>query len=195
MGPGEAQRWRVINAQATGNSFAYVRTNVPKLEIYQIAFDGLTPQRRIRVDQGNDDEPWLSPAALAPGSRTEFVVRMPPDAKDSSLSIPVIREVREALGLTGAIASGIKIEVAGRPMSPAWPDDDVLPGSGLEPIAEVPRFRREIMFWPQFRLDGQAYDGEVKHSIPHGAREEWTIHNDTGGVHAFHIHVNPFFVS
>ena len=195
MRPGEVQRWRIINAQAIGNSFAYLRTHVRELEIYQIAFDGLTLHRRIRVDQGNDDEPWLKSAALAPGNRTDFIVRIRPDAKDSSFSIPVIREVREALGLSGAIASEIKIEVAGKPLSSPWSDDDVLPGPGLEPIAEVSPFRREIMFSPQFRFDGQAYDGEVKHSIPLGATEEWTIHNSTGGVHAFHIHVNPFFVT
>ena len=195
MRPGEVQRWRVINAQAVGNSFAYLRTNVPELEIYQIAFDGLTLHRRIRVDQGNDDEPWLNPAALAPGNRIDFIVRVPPDAKDSSFSVPVIREVREALGLSGAIASEIKIEVAGRPLHSAWSDDDALPGPGLEPIAEAPRFRREIVFSPRFRIDGQAYDREVKHSIPLGAREEWTVYNDTGGVHAFHIHVNPFYIT
>lgn len=193
--PGEVQRWRIINAQAIGNSFAYLRTNVPGLEIYQIAFDGLTLHRRIKIDQGNDDEPWLNPAALAPGNRTDFIVRVPPDAKDSIFSIPVIREVREALGLSGAIASEIKIEIAGKPVNSAWSDDDTLPGPGLEPFAEAPRPRREIMFSPLFRIDGQAYDGKVKHNIPLGAKEEWTIYNDTGGVHAFHIHVNPIFIT
>lgn len=195
MRPGEVQRWRVINAQAIGNSFAYLRTSVTGLEIYQIAFDGLTLHRRNRVDQGNDDEPWLNPAALAPGNRTDFIVRVPRDSKGGSFSSPVIREVREALGLSGAIASEFKIEVAGKPVNSAWSDDDALPGPGLKPIAEVSRFRREITFSPQFRIDGQAYDGEVKHSIPLGTKEEWTIYNNTGGVHAFHIHVNPFFVT
>ena len=195
MRPGEVQRWRVINAQAIGNSFAYLRTNVPGLEIYQIAFDGLTLRRRVRVDQGNDDEPWLNPAALAPGNRTDFVVRVPPDAKNGTFSIPVIREIREALGLSGAVASEIKVEIAGTPVNSAWSDDDTLPGPGLEPIAEVPRSRREITFSPQFGIDGRTYDGDVKHSIPLGAKEEWTIYNDTGGVHAFHIHVNPFFIT
>ncbi len=195
MRPGEVQRWRIINAQAIGNSFAYLRTNVPGLEIYQIAFDGLTLHRRIKVDQGNDDEPWLNPAALAPGNRTDFIVRVPPGANDSLISIPVIRELREALGLSGAVASEIKIEIAGKPVNSAWSDDDTLPGPGLEPFAEVPLSRREIVFSPQFRIDGKAYDGDVKHSIPLGAKEEWTIYNNTGGVHAFHIHVNPFFVT
>ncbi len=195
MRPGEVQRWRIINAQAAGNSFAYIQSNVPGLEIYQIAFDGLTLHRRIKVDQGNDDEPWLNPAALAPGNRTDFIVRVPPDAKESSFSIPVIREVREALGLSGAIASEIKIDISGRPLNSAWSDDDTLPGPGLEPFDDVPRSRRKIMFSPQFRIDGQAYDGRVKHSVPLGAKEEWTVYNNTGGVHAFHIHVNPFFVT
>lgn len=155
----------------------------------------MTLHRRIGVDQGNADEPWLNPAALAPGNRTDFSVRIPPDAKDNPFSIPVVREVREALGLNGAIASEIKIELAGKPENSAWSDVEALSGSGLEPIAEVSRCRREFILPPQFRSDGQAYDGDVKHSIPLRTKEEWTIHNNTGGVHAFHIHVNPFFVA
>ena len=28
-----------------------------------------------------------------------------------------------------------------------------------------------------------------------GTEEAWTIANRTGGVHVFHIHVNPFFIT
>ena len=195
MRPGEVQRWRVINAQAIGNSFAYLRTNVPGLEIYQIAFDGLTLRRRVWVDQVNDNEPWLNPAALAPGNRTDFIMRVPPDAKESAFSIPVVREVREALGLSGAIVCEIEIEIAGKPVNSAWSNDDTLPGPGLYPFNRTPRSRRKIIFSPRFQIDGQAYDGEIKHRVPLGAEEEWKIENNTGGIHTFHIHVNPFFVT
>ena len=165
------------------------------MEIYQIAFDGLTLPRRIKVDQGNDDEPWLNPAALAPGNRTDFIVHAPTDFRGRSFSIPVIRQVREALGLSGAVASEIKVEIAGEPVNSVWSDDNALSGPGLDQFNEVPQSRREITFSPQFRIDGQAYDGQVKLRIPLGAKEEWTIYNNTGGIHAFHIHVNPFFVT
>ena len=139
---------------------------MPGLEIYQIAFDGLTLRRRVKVDQGNDDEPWLNPTALAPGNRTDFIVRVPPDVTGSLFPIPVVREVREALGLSGAVASEIKIEIAGSPVNSAWSNDDALPGPGLDPFNKVPRSGRTITFSPRFRIDGQAYDGEVKHRVP-----------------------------
>ena len=45
-----------------------------------IAFDGLTLPRRVRVDTHDGRNPWQTPAALAPGNRTDFIVRIPPDA-------------------------------------------------------------------------------------------------------------------
>ena len=194
MRPGSVQRWRVINAQAAGNSYAYIRTNVPGLEIYQIAFDGLTLERRVAVDQDNDDEPWSNPAALAPGNRTDFIVRVPRDAEEQTFSLPVIRSVKELLELSGAISNNLQIDISGAPIDALWSDDPTLPGPGLVPIAR-PDKKRQVTFSAQFSVDGEKYTGEVKHRIPLGAEEEWTIHNDTGGVHAFHIHVNPFFVT
>ncbi|MEM1149494.1 MAG: hypothetical protein AAGI03_02915 [Pseudomonadota bacterium] len=50
-------RRRIINAKAAGNSFASFATNLPDLEIFQIAFDGLTLPRRIPIDPPDNSEP------------------------------------------------------------------------------------------------------------------------------------------
>ena len=195
MRPGSVHRWRIINAQAAGNSFAYLRTNVSDLEIHQIAFDGLTLPRRVPVDQDNDSEPWLNPAALAPGNRTDFIVRVPPDAAAQRLSFSVVRGLKEFLELSGAVSSDLEIEIAGTAVVAPWSTSDWLPGAGLRPITGQPSNRRALTFSSNFAVDGEKFSGEVKHRVPLGADEEWTIYNDTGGVHAFHIHVNPFFVT
>lgn len=67
--PGQVQLWRIINAKSSGQgggSFARLSTNAPTLEMYQIAFDGITLSRRITIDQFDSDEPWLNPTAMAP---------------------------------------------------------------------------------------------------------------------------------
>ncbi|MCH2076565.1 MAG: multicopper oxidase domain-containing protein [Rhodobacteraceae bacterium] len=69
MRPGEVQRWRIINAQASGvggGDFARLSTNVPDLEMYQIAFDGLTLPRRFPIDQFDGDELWLESGGDGP---------------------------------------------------------------------------------------------------------------------------------
>ena len=78
--PGTVERWRIINANAFSNSFVHLAVDNPSIELWQIAFDGLTLPKRVKVDPDNNQEPWLNPAALAPGNRTDFMVRVPKDA-------------------------------------------------------------------------------------------------------------------
>ncbi|MEM8539641.1 MAG: multicopper oxidase domain-containing protein [Pseudomonadota bacterium] len=194
--PGEVQRWRIINAQAVGNSFAYLRTNVPELEVYQIAFDGLTLPRRIEIDQFSSDEPWLNPAALAPGNRTDLLVRVPENAKSGSLALTVRRGLSDLFELAGTTnAVELKINIEGEPIQSAWSDDDMLPGPGLREFGDTPLQKREVDFTPRFTVDRQPYDGQVNHTLQLGNEEQWTVLNSTTAVHAFHIHVNPFFVT
>lgn len=194
--PGEVQRGRVINAKSVVASFAYLRTGIPELELHLIAFDGLTLDRRVQVETDFDEEPWLNPAALAPGNRADFMVRVPTDIHDTKSSAGRMATLADALGIGPSTnAANINIEIGNQPVHHLWSDDDALPGSGLAPFDESPLPHRAIRFSPQFGIDGASFDGAIKHSMSLGTAEEWTIENATGGVHVFHIHVNPFFVT
>lgn len=197
--PGEVQRWRIINAKAAGNDFTYFRTDIPDLEFYQIAFDGLTLPRRIKIDQYNAEAPWLNPAGLAPGNRTDFMVRVPEDAKKRSFAIGIKQTMKDLINLDGIAsetnATKLNVEIKGEAVKHAWSDDDTLPGCGLKPFDDTPLPTREIQFTRRNTIDGEAFTGEVKQTIKLGSEEEWTITNHSGAVHAFHIHVNPLFIT
>lgn len=196
MRPGAVERWRIINAQAAGNAFAYLRTDLRDLEFYQIAFDGLTLPQRIEIDQFSADEPWLNPAALAPGNRMDLMVRVPLDAKPGKLNLGIQRGIADLLNVNGATNSvQIGVDIEGEPTDSLWSDDAALPGSGLVPFGSETLSPRELDFTPRFTIEGEAFDGEVKHTMKLGDAEQWTVLNRTGGVHAFHIHVNPFFIT
>ena len=197
--PGSVQRWRIINAKATGNDFSYFRTDIPDLEMYQIAFDGLTLPRRVKIDQYNAEEPWLNPAALAPGNRTDLMVRVPKDAKPRSFTVGIKQAMQDLINLDGIAAETnavkLDIEISGDTVDHLWSDDNTLPGCGLVPFDDSKLATREIRFTRGNTIDGEAFTGETKQTIKLGTAEEWTITNQTQAVHAFHIHVNPLFIT
>ncbi len=197
--PGEVQRWRIINAQVSGQgggSFARLSTNVPDLEMYQIAYDGLTLPKRIKVDQYDREEPWINPAALAPGNRMDVMVRVPKEAKARNVVVDVAARLADRLDFgssTNRIA--LELEISGAPVDHIWSDDPTLPAPEIKPFDETPLPRRVIDYQGAFRLDDEQFSGETKQVIRLGAEEEWEIQNSTSAVHAHHIHVNPFLVT
>jgi FtsP/CotA-like multicopper oxidase with cupredoxin domain len=199
MAPGEVQRWRIINAQASGQgggAFARLTTNVPDLEMYQIAFDGLTLPKRLKIDQYDKDEPWENPASMAPGNRMDLMVHLPEDASERSRVVDLAASLSDNLSftsLTNRIA--LDIEIVGDPVDHLWSDDDALPAPAFAEFGEEELPKRVINFQGGFQLDGEQYSGAVKHTIKLDAVEEWTIENSTAAVHAHHIHVNPFLIT
>lgn len=197
--PGEVQRWRIINAQASGvggGSFARLTTNVPDLEMYQIAFDGLTLPHRFAIDQYDRDEPWENPAALAPGNRMDLMVRVPADADERGFIVDLGASIADGLAFTSTVERIVlNIEIAGDPVDHLWSDDPALPAAQFEDLDDTPLPQRVINFQGGFQIDGEQYSGETKHVMTLGTAEEWTIENNTNAVHAHHIHVNPFLIT
>lgn len=197
--PGAVQRWRIINAQASGQgggTFARLATNVPDLEMYQIAFDGLTLPRRVRIDQYDREEPWHNPAALAPGNRMDLMVRVPVEATPRNVIVDVGAAIADGLDFSSATDRiSLKIAIAGDPITALWSDDPSLPGTPFADFDDTVLPRRTITFQGGFRVDNEQFTGEVKHVMTRGTAEEWTIENNTSAVHAHHIHVNPFLVT
>ena len=217
MRPGEVRRWRVINAAPRADTFISLNlANVDggeALEVYQIAYDGITYDRRIKVDTTNNGAPWENPAALAPGNRTDFMVRVPKTAAQGELQLValqlpnVMTQGAQAEGTPQASdAMQLNIRIEGEPVDAEWSDDPNLPGGGplVTPIdpGDVSRDRKVEFFLKfgkdidtEFLIDGEEFDGEVKQSMKLGTTERWHVTNRNTFTHPFHIHVNPFFVT
>ncbi|WP_337660284.1 multicopper oxidase family protein [Anderseniella sp. Alg231-50] len=201
--PGSVQRWRIINGSLFANSFVSLAVDVPTVELWQIAFDGLTLPRRIKIDPSNDEEPWNNPAALAPGNRTDLMIYIPRDAPSQSVRLSAAPADAKFLHTDGASLAAaspaeIRIEIEGDPVDNEWSTDDLLPGSGLEPIQADDLPKRVVTFErisEGLAIDGELYSGQVRQKMALGTSEEWRIQNTTSGTHPFHIHVNPFFVT
>ena len=220
MRPGEVRRWRVINAAPRADTFVSLNFTGANggdgLEVYQIAYDGITYNKRIEIDPTNNGAPWENPAALAPGNRTDFMVRVPVDAAEGELQLVASQLpdlMASAMMGTEAVMSTpqpsnameLKIRIEGDPMDAEWSDDDTLPGGGplVDPIdPETIVGEREIEFFLEFKedpvrfmIDNEEFDGEVKQTMKLGTAERWHVTNRNTFTHPFHIHVNPFFVT
>jgi FtsP/CotA-like multicopper oxidase with cupredoxin domain len=197
--PGEVQRWRIINAQASGTgggAFARISTNVPDLEMYQIAYDGLTLSKRVEIDQSDKNEPWLNPASMAPGNRMDVMVRVPIDASEQNMFMDMASKISDLLAVTSNTNRiGINIEISGDPVTHDWSDDPVLPANRFVDFTDEPLPKRTINFAGGFALDGAPFTGDITQTMKLGTAEEWTIENGTSAVHAHHIHVNPFLIT
>lgn len=221
MRPGEVQRWRIINAQTQGDIFSFLNTDDPGLEMHQIAYDGLTLSKRILIDQNGAEEPWLNPAALSAGNRTDVMIRISEDAEASQITLGLTQQNQgnnngggQGGGMGGGMGMGgggmgggmgmggrgnnntqIVINISGNPVNHVWSDDETLPGAGMVPFDNKPLAKRDINFTGRNSIDGDRYNGEMKQTMKLNTAEEWTVRNNTNGVHAFHIHVNAFFIT
>lgn len=210
---GAVRRWRFINAAPRADTFVDLNiTNpdgAPALELYQIAYDGITFDRRLPVDTSNDGGPWENPVALAPGNRTDLMVRVPLDAPVGEYRLTADRLDADLLHAAAAIPDDnlkkmtLTIRILDETADDDWSDDDALPGPGplLEPIKAVDGLRVVRFFLdtdaspPEFLIDDAPFDGKVKQEMKFGTAEQWTVENLNDFTHPFHIHVNPFFVT
>lgn len=220
MRPGEVRRWRIINAAPRADTFVSLNLagvdDGEALDVYQIAFDGITYDKRIKIDTANAGAPWENPAALAPGNRTDFMVRVPKDAAQGEMELVALQLpdlMKSAMMGDELVASAsqpsdameLKIRIEGQPIDAEWSDDPTLPGGGplTEPIDPATVVRdREIEFFlefmtspTRFMINREEFDGEVKQTMKLGTAERWHVTNRNTFTHPFHIHVNPFFVT
>jgi FtsP/CotA-like multicopper oxidase with cupredoxin domain len=222
MRPGEVRRWRIINAAPKADTFVSLNlagvNGGEALDVYQIAYDGITYDKRIKIDTTNNGLPWENPAALAPGNRTDFMVRVPRDSAEGELQLVALQLpdlMKSAMVGEAAVADEpphsdameLTIRIEGEPIDAEWSDDPTLPGGGalVEPIDPNSVVRdREVEFFLQFpphaettsfMIDRGEFDGEVKQTMKLGTAERWHVTNRNTFTHPFHIHVNPFFVT
>ncbi len=127
----------------------------------------------------------------------DLIVRAPENAKPGLIPIDWITGLTDLLSFTSnSRAATIQVGISGTPVNCEWSEDDELPGPGLSAFDDDTTLpTRTIDFTLGFTVNDAAYDGTMAQRMRLGTAEEWTITNSTGGVHAFHIHLNPFFVT
>lgn len=179
--PGETELWRIGNVGAD----LYYRLTLDGLPFYEVARDGHRVSRLVRKRE----------LLLEPGAREEVLVQAPGPGSYT------LRTAGFDTGPAGNQYPGATlatVRVTGAALPPlALPER-------LLPVADLRRHitgRRTIVFSEAndgntFFVDGRTFDpNRTDTRLQLGAVEEWTIRNESGELHDFHIHQTHFQVT
>jgi FtsP/CotA-like multicopper oxidase with cupredoxin domain len=214
MNPNEMQLWRIVNAchqasvpLASPTGIKWVQTAQDGVQFNPKNYDPTNTNAALSVP-AKSSAPFGS---LAPGNRVDLLVQAP--------SAPGSYQVKfkNKLLLTVEVKQDPKDPKIDNPMP--FPTRDQFPKMpeflwDINP-ADV-RVRRELHFKstadpsvapsmargknppyppPVHTIDGKQFEmGTIDQAMLLGATEEWTLYNDGGAAHPFHIHINPFQV-
>ncbi len=209
MNPNEMQLWRVVNACHS----AEVPLDKPNgIKWRQTAQDGVQFDPRNYADSANQNPAFTVPArskapfgSLASGNRIDLLVQAP--------STPGTFKVTfgGTLLFTVQVAQDPAVPPISSPMPfPTQAQFPEMPGFLVDINPADVKVKRELRFKssptpptsPDFptppstqTIDGKQFEmGMVDQTMQLGAIEEWTLYNDGGAAHPFHIHINPFQV-
>jgi FtsP/CotA-like multicopper oxidase with cupredoxin domain len=172
--PGETQLWRIGNVGAD----MYYLLTLDGHRFYEVARDGarlgrLVPERQLLLEPGAREEVLVQ--AAGPGTYALRTAGF--DTGPQGNHYP------------GAVLATVRVEGAAVPPL-------ALPKQ-LLPVADLRRHitdRRTIVFSESadgdtFFVDGRTFDpNRTDTRVTLGAIEEWTIRNESGELHDFHIH-------
>jgi FtsP/CotA-like multicopper oxidase with cupredoxin domain len=213
MNPNEMQFWRIVNACHQ----AAVPLDAPKgIKWVQTAQDGVQfdPQN---YDPSVTNASFPVPArqtapfgSLSPGNRIDLLVQAPssPGTFQVTFGGTLLLTVNVAQDSTPPIANPMPF-----PTKAQFP---AMPGFLADISFGDVRVRRELRFKstadptvapqmkrgtnppfppPKHTIDGKQFEhNTIDQTMLLGATEEWTLYNDGGAAHPFHIHINPFQV-
>jgi FtsP/CotA-like multicopper oxidase with cupredoxin domain len=217
MQPGEVQFWRIVNAchQAAvpingpaAGGLKWIQTAQDGVQLNPVNY-GLAVQL---AQQGGGwanatlSTPMIAPpwiGNLAPGNRVDMLVQAPATAG----TFQVTFGGNTLLMTVNVSGSGVANPIAFPPPQTAFP---AMPGflNDLNPADVV--VRRELHFKtspgqgraagtnipPTQTINGRKFEDHiVNQAMLLGSTEEWTLFNDGGPAHPFHIHINPFQVT
>ena len=185
MRPGEVQRWRIVHAGHENN--LHLALTGHALDV--IAYDGI----RMSVDHRDT-------LLIAPGQRADMLV------KAGAPGIYALAAVAYDQGYSSPTGPLASIVVEGEPMEMTLPatlgapplrsirDEEITNRRRLWLSAVEPEYPPAGNYQEfAFLICGQRFNPErVDQRIRLGAVEEWTIVNEHGDDHIFHIHTNPF---
>jgi plastocyanin len=183
--PGEAQRWRVLNACPHRSIWLHVEGHT----LHQIGTDGTPyPAPRPRAN-----------IMLAAGNRAEFIIKGGETGRYRVYAAAY--DQGHPGGPRPAMPLGTLV-VRGAAVTSRMPTRLVEPPR----MPNLPVARRRTMVFSgditgrtgmgvQFLIDGQEFDHHrIDVEVEAGTIEEWTLINEDVFQHPIHIHVNPFQV-
>ncbi len=183
--PGEAQRWRVLNACPHRSIWLHVDGHT----LHQIGTDGTPyPAPRPRAN-----------IMLAAGNRAEFIIKGGETGRYRVYAAAY--DQGHPGGPRPAMPLGTLV-VRGAAVTSRMPTRLVEPPR----MPNLPVARRRTMVFSgditgrtgmgvQFLIDGQEFDHHrIDVEVEAGTIEEWTLINEDVFQHPIHIHVNPFQV-
>lgn len=157
---------------------------------------------RLRgIDSGRRPEQAITRLLLAPGNRADVVITVP--AEPTDLVTAAHDRGGAGMGMMGgAVTSPEAVVLA------VVPDDAADAGRVAAAAPGIPRDLREVTVdgtrtltlsmgmgggaGMRFLIDGREFaPGRVDQLIRLGTVEEWTIVNDSGMAHPFHLHIWP----
>jgi FtsP/CotA-like multicopper oxidase with cupredoxin domain len=179
--PGETELWRIGNIGAD----LYYPLTLDGHRFYEVARDGyrlarLVPKRQL---------------LLEPGARAEVLVQA------GGPGTYALRTAQFSTGPQGNHYPGAvlaTVRVAGAAVTPIALPEKLLPVADLRGAVTG---RRTIAFsetqdGDTFFIDGRTFDpGRTDTRVRLGAVEEWTVRNESGELHDFHIHQTHFQVT
>nr|WP_232004002.1 multicopper oxidase domain-containing protein [Mycobacterium gordonae] len=185
MQPGEAQRWRVLDAAPHRSIWLHVEGHT----LHQIGTDGVpyrTPRTRPHI-------------FLASANRAEFIIKA---GEPGRYRVYAAAYDQGHPGGPRPYLPLATLVVRGKPVNSR------LPATLVEPprMPNLPVARRRTLVFSgditgrtgigvQFLIDGREYDMErIDQEVEAGTVEEWTMINEDIFQHPIHIHVNPFQV-
>lgn len=203
--PGEVQRWRMVHSGYRSTLALQFPANV---EVWQIAVDGImfkTP-RKLRT------------LHMAPGNRSDILIRVPKDTKPGSIDILSTKynedceyfpdDLKCQLDLPEKPETIMKLLVGKKPQNMEFPKTLPGPAAGHEDITDKeivnmddPR-KTTFNILPSptpgghslFVVNGKAFENDTIHELlTLGQAEEWVVGSDLAS-HPYHIHINPFQV-
>jgi len=215
MNPNEMQFWRIINACHQ----AAVPLDSPKgIKWVQTAQDGVQ-FNRANYDPNLTNAAFTVPAkskapfgSLAPGNRIDLLVQAP--SKEDTFPVTFGGKLLFTVNVKQDPAVPVIKEPMKFPTKAQFPD---MPKflADLE-FPTDPKKKRVLHFKstadpsvapemkrgtgapyppPKHTIDGKQFnEGVIDQTMQLGDTEEWTIYNDGGAPHPFHIHINPFQV-
>jgi FtsP/CotA-like multicopper oxidase with cupredoxin domain len=181
MRPGETQLWRIGNVGAD----LYYSLTLDGHRFYEVARDGyrrarLVPKQQLLVEPGAREEVLVQ--AAGPGTY--------------SLRTSDFTTGPQGNHYPGAVLATVR--VAGAAVTPVALPEKLLPVADLRGAVTG---RRRIVFsetedGDTLFIDGRTFDpGRTDTRVKLGAVEEWTIRNESGELHDFHIHQTHFQVT
>ena len=181
IAPGETQRWRLLNASA--NQFLNVKLVGHPLHV--IARDG-NPLTQVRTVQNE---------LIGPGERAEVLIQGGDagiyELRSLAFAPDIPAQSQPEMLLATVVCGGEAQQPQELPTNLVELED-----LGKDEVAA----KRTISFQmpdspPQLAIDDKAFvEDRIDTTVKLGTTEEWTIRNESGQWHPFHIHVNDFQV-